>query len=164
MPDRAYRRSAAVGYAHRWAYGRNPRYYNYDPVGGDCTNFASQSLFAGSGRMNYLPTFGWYYHTAGNKSPSWTGVEYLYDFLTHSKGPGPYAQETGPADLQPGDLVQLSFDGRTYAHTPVIVGIGSPPSPDNILVAAHTFNADNRPLSSYAYEKVRHIHILGVRL
>ena len=30
-----YDRPAAVAYAHRWAYGRNPRYYDYERVGGD---------------------------------------------------------------------------------------------------------------------------------
>ena len=37
-----YDRRAAVLYAHRWAYGRNPAFYDYEGLGGDCTNFASQ--------------------------------------------------------------------------------------------------------------------------
>ncbi len=47
-------------YAHRWAYGRNPAFYDYEHLGGDCTNFASQCIYAGSGVMNFTPTFGWY--------------------------------------------------------------------------------------------------------
>lgn len=43
-----YNREKAVEYARRWAYDRNPQYYNFDPIGGDCTNFVSQCLFAGS--------------------------------------------------------------------------------------------------------------------
>ena len=39
-----YDRAAAVRYAHIWAYGRNPRYYDYESIGGDCTNFASQCI------------------------------------------------------------------------------------------------------------------------
>ena len=50
-----YDRRAAVRYAHRWAYGRNPAYYDYEEVGGDCTSFASQSLYAGIGKMEYTP-------------------------------------------------------------------------------------------------------------
>lgn len=46
-----YDRYSAVMYAHKWAYDRNPRYYNYDKIGGDCTNFASQCLLAGNGVM-----------------------------------------------------------------------------------------------------------------
>ena len=56
-----YDRRAAVEYAHRWAYGRNPEFYDYEEIGGDCTNFASQCLYAGSRIMNFTPTYGWYY-------------------------------------------------------------------------------------------------------
>ena len=85
-----YDRAAAVRYAHLWAYGRNPRYYDYEGIGGDCTNFASQCIYAGAGVMNDTPTFGWYYINANDKAPAWTGVEYLYNFLTRrtpSAGP-----------------------------------------------------------------------------
>lgn len=71
-----------VLYAHQWAYGRNPAFYDYENVGGDCTNFASQCVFAGSGVMNFTPDFGWYYIDANQKSPSWTGVPYFWNFMT----------------------------------------------------------------------------------
>ena len=69
-----YDRRAAVLYAHRWAYGRNPAFYDYEHLGGDCTNFASQCIYAGSGVMNFTPTFGWYYNDPDQKAPAWTGV------------------------------------------------------------------------------------------
>ena len=56
-----YDRGAAVRYAKRWAYGRNPAFYDYERIGGDCTNFASQCVYAGSGVMNYTRDLGWYY-------------------------------------------------------------------------------------------------------
>lgn len=98
-----YDRSAAVLYAHQWAYGRNPAFYDYENVGGDCTNFASQCVFAGSGVMNFTPDFGWYYIDANQKSPSWTGVPYFWNFMTQAgalrrAGGQPCALE----DLQPG--------------------------------------------------------------
>ena len=34
-----YNREEALAYAKKWAFGRNPIYYNFDPVGGDCTSF-----------------------------------------------------------------------------------------------------------------------------
>ena len=77
-----YDRGAAVRYAHRWAYDRNPAYYDFSELGGDCTNFASQCLYAGSGVMDHTPTFGWYYISGNQKSPSWSGVPYFYNFLT----------------------------------------------------------------------------------
>lgn len=49
----AYDRKAAVEYARKWAYGRNPAYYDFSRLGGDCTNYASQCLYAGSDVMNY---------------------------------------------------------------------------------------------------------------
>ena len=48
-----YDRQSAVDYAKLWAKARNSRYMNFDGMGGDCTNFASQCLFAGTGIMNY---------------------------------------------------------------------------------------------------------------
>ena len=79
-----YNRQKAKEYAKIWAYKRNPRYYNYDSLGGDCTNFISQCIYAGSGVMNYTKTYGWYYNNANDKSPSWTGVDFLYNFFVRS--------------------------------------------------------------------------------
>lgn len=162
-----YDREAAVRYAHRWAYGRNPAFYDYENIGGDCTNFASQCVYAGSGVMNYEPTFGWYYIDANNKAPAWTGVEYFYNFMTREKPTvGPVAVDTTIGQILPGDVVQLSFDGNTWNHSPVVVGVrgrGRPSRPGDILIAAHSYDADNRPLSTYNYKAIRFLHFLGVR-
>lgn len=159
MREREYWRADAAAYAKAWAFGRNPAYLDFEQLGGDCTNFASQCLYAGSGIMNYTPTFGWYYASASNRTPPWTGVQYLYDFLTRGKGPGPHAVETEAGELEIGDLVQLGrADGQFY-HSPVVVET----SPE-LLVAAHSFDAYRRPLSSYSYDRVRYLHIAGVRI
>lgn len=158
-----YDRPAAVQYAHKWAYRRNPKFYDYENLGGDCTNFASQCLFSGSGIMNFTPTFGWYYIDANQKSPSWTGVPFLFAFLTRGQlSAGPSGRECEIQELLPGDLVQLSFDGAEFRHTPVVVSAETPFTPDDILLAAHSLDADCRPLSTYEYQKVRFIHITGV--
>ena len=95
-----YDRGAAVRYAHRWAYDRNPAYYDFSELGGDCTNFASQCLYAGSGVMDHTPTFGWYYISGNQKSPSWSGVPYFYNFLTRKDSrPGPFGTEAGLGKL-----------------------------------------------------------------
>lgn len=78
-----YNRSLAIAYAKKWALSRNPIYYNFDAVGGDCTSFISQCLFAGSKKMNYSRKNGWYYNSGYDKSPSWSGVEFLHRFLRH---------------------------------------------------------------------------------
>lgn len=38
---RKYNREEAVQYTKTWAYSRNPKYYNFDSVGGDCTSSTS---------------------------------------------------------------------------------------------------------------------------
>ena len=88
-----YDRKTAVKYARKWAYKRNGKYYNFDSVGGDCTNFVSQCLYAGSKVMNYKKDLGWYYINGNNKSPSWTGVEFLFDFLVNNKEEGPFGKK-----------------------------------------------------------------------
>ena len=157
-----YDRTAAVMYAHQWAYGRNPAYYDYEKLGGDCTNFASQCIFAGSGIMNFTPTFGWYYIDANQKAPAWTGVMYLWNILTR-KGfsVGPVGEPCRLEDLRPGDIVQLSFKGTDFQHSPVVVSVGAVPTLENTLVAAHSYDADNRPLSTYEFRDIRYLHITG---
>lgn len=158
MRERGYDRDAAVTYARRWAMGRNPAYYDFQEIGGDCTNFASQCIFAGSRVMNYTPVMGWYYRSANDRSASWTGVEYLYNFLAANRSAGPYGHPVDRSEAMPGDIVQLGDrDGRFY-HSPVITAVMP-----TVLVAAHTFDALDRPLDSYLYDTARFLHIDGVR-
>ena len=111
-----YDRRAAVLYAHQWAFGRNPAFYDYENIGGDCTNFASQCVFAGAGIMNFLPTYGWYYIDANQKSPSWTGVEYFYDFLTRGQpSVGPVGRPCALEEIRPGDVVRFA-PGEKHWH------------------------------------------------
>ncbi len=164
MRQKDYDRESAVAYAHEWAFRRNPRYYDFENLGGDCTNFASQVIYAGAGVMNFTPVMGWYYINLNNRSPSWTGVEFLYRFLVNNQDVGPVAVSADISDVRPGDIVQLSFDGRIFRHSPVVVAVGNPPAPRNILIAAHTFDSDNRPLSTYFYQKIRYLHITHVNI
>ena len=155
----SYRRTEAVAYAKRWAFRRNPAFYDFSAIGGDCTNFASQCVYAGAGIMNFTPVFGWFYRNANDRTASWTGVEYLYNFLTTNEGAGPFAKEVPLGELEIGDLVQLGRATGDFYHTPVVVGF----SHGQILVAAHSRDAYDKPLNSYSFEAVRGIHILGVR-
>ena len=113
--------------------------------------------------MNFTPTYGWYYIDANRKSPSWTGVPYLYNFLIRdSFSMGPLAEPCQLEDLLPGDIVQLSFKGEEFQHSPIVVSVGNPATLENVLIAAHSYDADYRPLSTYEYRKIRFLHITGV--
>lgn len=154
--EREYNRKKAIEYSYKWALSRNPNYYNYDNVGGDCTNFISQCIFAGSGVMNYTKDFGWYYKNSNNKSPSWTGVEFLYKYLTRTSGSiGPLGRIIDISGLIPGDIIQLSFNNTVFGHSLFVTKIQN----SNIYVSTHTEDNIDKPLSLYNYKKIRFIHI-----
>ena len=164
MKNLEYNRNKAVEYAKKWAYSRNPQYYNFDNIGGDCTNFVSQCIYHGANVMNYTKDFGWYYINANNKSPSWSGVEYLYNFLINNKQQGPYGKNVSIKEIELGDVAQLSFDGNKFAHTLLITYIGeTKESLDKIKIASHTFDIYNKKISDYLFRNIRFIHIEGVR-
>ena len=157
-----YNRTAAVEYAHRWAFSRNSAFSDFSLLGGDCTNFASQCIYAGSGVMNYTPVTGWYYVSLNRRAPAWTGVNELYKFLVNNRNTGPQARLCRLDEIENGDIIQLRFVGMdTFSHCPVVVDKGDG-TPDTILVAAHSLDSDNRPLSSYAYEELRPVNIFNV--
>ena len=158
-----YNRSAAIAYAKRWALSRNPQYYDYSNVGGDCTSFISQCVYAGSGIMNYTKDFGWYYIDANNKSPSWTGVQYFYNFMTQNQGVGPFGEASALEEIEVGDIIQLGDRAGNYYHTLILTAIREDEMVKRYYICAHTIDSYQRNLSTYDYYNIRCIHILGVR-
>lgn len=154
-----YIRERAVEYASRWAFSRNPLFYDYTGIGGNCTNFVSQCVYAGSCTMNFTAIFGWYYLSDKERTASWTGVEFFYNFMTGNKGPGPFGRECTEEELLVGDIIQLGRTEEGYYHTLITVGFaeGVP------LVSSQSNDAFGRPLDSYEYDYARYIHIEGVR-
>ena len=148
-----YDREAALRYAHRWAYERNPEYYDFDGLGGDCTNFVSQVLAAGGAEQNYSQN-GWYFNSINDRSPSWSGVNELYEFLVSEHDVGPRARVVDVSEAMAGDIVQLGSFENGYYHSLIIV------DSENMLVAAHTVDSDYRPLSSYNYDYFRILHVI----
>lgn len=163
MKEIIYNREKVIEYAKKWAYDRNPQYYDFDNVGGDCTSFASQCIYAGAKIMNYSKQNGWYYISGNNKSPSWSGVESLYNFLTQNKSVGPYGYEVEQDKIELGDIAQLSFDGNKFSHSLVIVKIQDKTDLNQIFISSHTFDSFNKRISEYNFEKIRFIHIDKVR-
>ena len=157
---RRYNRFRALEYAERWAFERNPLFASYNGIGGDCTNFISQCVLAGCCVMNFTPTFGWYYRSDADRAPAWTGVEFFYNFITANEGVGPFGVEVPEDDAAIGDVIQLGDEDGDYYHTLLVSGFSRR---DGILVAAHSDDAFDRPLSSYNYASIRFIKILGAR-
>lgn len=167
LTDISYNREYAVAYARRWALMRNPLFIDFTGIGGNCTNFVSQCLLAGSSVMDFTPTFGWYYRSPEDRAPAWSGVEQLYDFLTGSgdfanmQPQGPYGmQAQNRNQVEVGDVVQLAGSEGDFYHTLIISGF----SGNDILVCAQSDDALDRPLSSYNYASLRIIHVMGVVL
>ncbi len=161
-----YDRENAVAYAKRWALSRNPLFENYAGIGGDCTNFVSQCLLAGSCVMDENQPFGWYYFSPNDRAPAFTSVEYLYDFLVGSgdfppndSRSGPFGREVRMRGVRVGDVVQLARDGDFY-HTLIVSGVET----NDLRVCAHTDDALDRRLSTYNFDTLRFIHIDGVRV
>lgn len=155
-----YDRARAVEYARRWAFSRNPLFESYNGIGGDCTNFVSQCIYAGCCAMNYTDTFGWYYISPVNRAPAWTGVRFFYNFMTGNNGIGPYASETYPGGLIEGDVIQLGREDGTYYHTLIVTGYDD----GGYLVASHSDDSLDRPLSTYNYAAARFLKIEGARI
>lgn len=154
-----YDREAAVAYAQQWALQRNPAYLDFHGLGGDCTNFVSQCLYAGAGVMNFTPVYGWFYRTGNDRTPSWTSVEYLGRFLLGNQGPGPYAVQVSHGEALPGDVVQLARPGERYSHTALVVEVRG----EELFVASHSIDAWMKPLSAYRQPLRRFLHIVGAR-
>ena len=161
-----YDAARAVEYARRWALSRNPMFVDFTGRGGNCTNFVSQCVLAGSCVMNRTPDYGWYYESDADRAPAWSSVRYFYDFMTgtpefasRNGGIGPYAAEVPRRRAQVGDAVQYANAEGNWYHTVIISRIEN----GEIYVCAQSDNALDRPLSSYNFASARFLHFLGVR-
>ena len=163
-----YNRVRAVEYAKRWALSRNPLFYDFTGGGGNCTNFVSQAVLAGSLVMNPSEIFGWYYRDLNDRAPAWTGVSFFWQFMTAAPrfvsaggDTGPFGEEvTDASELMVGDVVQLANEQGEFYHTLLVSGKRD----GALLMAAHSIDAFDRPLSEYRYATARYLHILGVRV
>ena len=153
-----YNPQKAIEYAKIWWNKRNPKFYNFDNIGGDCTNFVSQCLFAGNIEMNQK---SWFYFSLSNRSPSWTGVNEFYDFCTNNNSNwGPKASVVSMSEVEVGDVVQICQNKDVFHHTLLIVDILGEKTLQNILTACHSNDAINKRLSDYNIKKIRFLKII----
>lgn len=135
--------SKSIEYAERYALDYNPKYISFNDSGGDCTNFASQSLHYGGVKETSLwkPYFN-----------SWVRVNELRDFLIYNKLAREYSSLK---DNFSGCLIQFfNKDRNAWTHS----GILTYRTDTDYLYCCHTYDKLNYPLSlSYPiiYPKVR---------
>ena len=118
--------------------------------------------------MNGTPTFGWYYRSVEDRAPAWTGVAFFWDYMTAVPRFVAAGGDTGPfgtqvasaAEMMVGDVVQLANEQGEFYHTLLVSGKRE----GELLLAAHSIDAFDRPLSDYNYATARYLHILGVRV
>lgn len=149
-------------YQDNWFNGFNPNYANFTNDGGDCTNYASQVIYAGCGVMYESSINGisgsdyWFYRSGNDRSTSWTLANGLRKFLLNntSKGPSGSISDTFGA-LEPGDIIQLG-SGDNFGHSIVVYNQGGDP-----YVTAHTSSYSGYYSSRYGGTSNSKIHIGG---
>lgn len=128
------RRIKAVEYADRYCgaaadeeygYSYNKKYKNYNSLGGDCTNFASQVLYEGGG---FRKTGAWNYEKDGSRA--WVNAEGFKDYMLYSGRASLIAHGTydkvfkASYKLLPGDFIAYEKKGK-IAHISVVAGADS---------------------------------------
>ena len=153
-----YNRKAATEYARTWALYRNPKYKDYDPWGGDCTNYISQCIHAGNIPFDnqgndVMGKWYWYSDSFGRyiiKNNSELTQNY-----------GIYAEVVDYNQLEIGDLIQLVYQGRAY-HTMIVtqVILDDRNYLLDYLICQHTEDLLDYPLSEKIGER-KYIKIFG---
>lgn len=128
------RRIKAIEYADRFVgaadngvnnYEYNKKYRNYNHLGGDCANFASQALHEGG---EFKKTYSWNYIKEGTKS--WVNAQAFKDYMIYSgRGRvldyGDYNKVLKSSyKLLPGDFIAYQKKGKVV-HISLVTGIDS---------------------------------------
>ena len=150
-----YDAEAAVAYAHEWTEEgqklSNPSYHREDA---DCTNFASQVLYAGGIPQVRGPRkedSSWYYEYTSLSRPSytWGGANNLY---FHLKNHSSYVSRvTETADIEVGDIISFDTDPDDGVfhidHTAVVTKVNGTRWSD-ILLTYHSTDREDYPASN----------------
>lgn len=142
--DSNFNIETACNYAETYALKPNPNYKSFDGIGGDCTNFISQILFAGGLQQN---------HTWKPYTNTWVRVEDLYSYLTSQKLGIKLPDDTY---LDKGVLIQFYTPsiGRYFHNGFITYKLQN----NDYLYCCHSYNKLNYPLSEiypHKYPKLR---------
>ena len=154
----SYDRLSAVKYAKNWWNKRNPKFYNFDSLGGDCTNFICQCLLAGGFKMKESVTSGWFYKSLNYRSPSFSGVNELFGFgINNNSSLGVKFKKILLKEAKIGDIIQLRQNPNRFNHSLIITSINNNEviNSKNIYVSTHTIDCYDRCLCDYNYFEYR---------
>lgn len=171
--DTVYDRNSAAEYALRWtsinAVVRNSD--NWQIYDEDSTNFTSQCIYAGVGRMDTKGSYIWkwfsdeinYKSEYEGRSMSWTEPENFYLYCIGNSGEGLVTRtEVAGSLVEKGDIVQLMFNENAVSQaivTDVVKDIYG--NAVDFLITSHDDDMVNYPLSLVSCDAVRFIKILG---
>ncbi|MTI49001.1 amidase domain-containing protein [Sporosalibacterium faouarense] len=128
------RRKSAIEYADKYCgaasdeeYGLkyNSKYKDYNNLGGDCANFASQILHEGGG---FKKTYSWNYEKDGTRA--WVNAQGFKDYMVNSGRASVIARGSYDSvykssyKLLPGDFVAYEKKGK-IVHISVVTGVDS---------------------------------------
>lgn len=136
-------------YAEKFALSPNAKYKSFENIGGDCTNFISQILFAGGLKQNN----SWKPYTM-----PWIRVEDLYLYLTKNKLATHLPKENS---LSRGCVIQFYTPeiGRYFHNGFITYELQN----NDFLYCCHSYNKLNYPLSQiypHRYPVLRALKII----
>ncbi|NMM64875.1 amidase domain-containing protein [Clostridium sp. P21] len=146
------RRIKAVEYADQYCgaandevfgFKYNKKYRDYNPMGGDCANFASQILFEGGG---FRKNSAWNYDNKG-ATRAWLNADGFKEYMIHSGRASVIAHGSYEKvyiegyKLLPGDFVAYEKKGDVK-HISVVTGVDSKGYP---LVSCHNTDRNRVP-------------------
>lgn len=154
-----YNRNAAANYSDSYATSYNSNYYNYNPDGGDCANFASQSMYAGNAYFVGNGSQGdsyWWYNNSGStpllKSPApWRYCPSQINFVLNGWG-----TTTTLSGLQRGDLIYYDWTGDgVWDHVAIVTAFsGTTP-----LVNSHNTDLYHANWTLGGAARYQYVHI-----
>jgi hypothetical protein len=104
-----YRYAAMAAYAEKYWTNYNTAYRRYSGAGGDCTNFLSQSLYAGGWKkvLSSAEDYGTWYSKSSGESDTWIGVNEWSWFTQTARRTTALANAY---QMDVGDVLQMDFD------------------------------------------------------
>ena len=155
--DIKYDRDSACKYIQTYYHTRNDDYYNFSDEGGNCQNFASQSLLVGGMLMDDEGEYQWYYNGHLDYVPAWVHVGTFADYSQNNEGRGLVCESyvNNIYYAEPGDIIQVGIS--SVSHTTVVSRIVN----GHILLNSNSIDMKDFPLEAYTYPTRKLIKILG---